>query len=117
MWEELVVKRYLCAKTAGLLTLEYYLLISLFAEDLEIYGVKIVEWQNSNQRPGLTMSGQQIFRPIALLSKGTVVPTSLVVEFIGLSFALPGDGGPSMSVERGVSLTIYISTYSFSLSE
>ena len=83
MWEELVVKRYLCAKTAGLLTLEYYLLISLFAEDLEIYGVKIVEWQNSNQRPGLTMSGQQIFRPIALLSKGTVVPTSLVVEFIG----------------------------------
>ena len=83
MREELVVKRYLCAKTAGLLTLEYYLLISLFAEDLEIYGVKIVEWQNSNQRPGLTMSGQQIFRPIALLSKGTVVPTSLVVEFIG----------------------------------
>ena len=83
VWEELVVKRYLCAKTAGLLTLEYYLLISLFAEDLEIYGVKIVEWQNSNQRPGLTMSGQQIFRPIALLSKGTVVPTSLVVEFIG----------------------------------
>ena len=47
MWEELVVKRYLCAKTAGLLTLEYYLLISLFAEDLEIYGVKIVEWQTS----------------------------------------------------------------------
>ena len=83
MWEELVVKRYLCAKTAGLLTLEYYLLISLFAEDLEIYGVKIVEWQNSTQRPGLTMSGQQIFRPIALLSKGPVVPPSLVVEFIG----------------------------------
>ena len=68
MWEELVVKRYLCAKTAGLLTLEYYLLISLFAEDLEIYGVKIVEWQNSNQRPGLTMSGQQIF-PKGLLCR------------------------------------------------
>ena len=35
----------------------------------------------------------------------------------GLSFVLPGDGGSSMSVERGVSLTIYISTYSFSPSE
>ena len=42
------------------------------------------EWKvTANQHPGLTMSGQQIFRSIALLSKGTVVPTSLVVEFIG----------------------------------
>ena len=77
MREKLVAKCYLCAKTAGPLILEYYLLVSPLAEDLEIYGVKIVEWQNSNQRPGLTMSGQQIFRPIALLSKGTVTPTSL----------------------------------------
>ena len=116
MWEELVVKRYLCAKTAGLLTLEYYLLISLFAEDLEIYGVKIVEWQNSNQRPGLTMSGQQIFRPIAFQRDCCADKLGGGI-YRGLSFALPGDGGPSMSVERGVSLTIYISTYSFSLSE
>ena len=83
MWEELVVKRYLCAKTAGLLTLEYYLLISLFAEDLEIYGVKIIERKNKKKRKSLTINSQKIFRPIALLSKGTVVPTSLVVEFIG----------------------------------
>lgn len=117
MWEELVVKRYLCAKTAGLLTLEYYLLISLFAEDLEIYGVKIVEWQNSNQRPGLTMSGQQIFRPLLCFPKGRCADKLGGGIYRGLSFALPGDGGPSMSVERGVSLTIYISTYSFSLSE
>ena len=85
MWEELVVKRYLCAKIAGPLILEYYLLVSPLAEDLEIYGVKIVEKRSGVAAiaPGLTMSGQQIFRPIALLSKGTVVPTSLVVEFIG----------------------------------
>ena len=85
MWEELVVKRYLCAKTAGLLTLEYYLLISLFAEDLEIYGVKIVERRSGVAAiaPGLTTSGRKILHLIDLLSKGTVVPTSLVVEFIG----------------------------------
>lgn len=73
----------LCTSVFIVVHMLYYTKVSLFAEDLEIYGVKIVEWQNSNQRPGLTMSGQQIFRPIALLSKGTVVPTSLVVEFIG----------------------------------
>ena len=43
MREELVAKRYLCAKIAGPLILEYYLLVSPLAEDLEIYGVKIVE--------------------------------------------------------------------------
>ena len=118
MWEELVVKRYLCAKTAGLLTLEYYLLISLFAEDLEIYGVKIVEWQNSNQRPRPHNE-----RPADLSPDCSAFQRDCCADklgggiYRGLSFALPGDGGPSMSVERGVSLTIYISTYSFSLSE
>ena len=38
MREELVAKRYLCAKIAGPLILEYYLLVSPLAEDLEIYG-------------------------------------------------------------------------------
>ena len=38
--EKLVAKCYLCAKTAGPLTLEYYLLVSPLAEELEIYGVK-----------------------------------------------------------------------------
>ena len=46
MREELVAKRYLCAKIAGPLILEYYLLVSPLAEDLEIYGVKIVEWSS-----------------------------------------------------------------------
>lgn len=49
MREELVAKRYLCAKIAGPLILEYYLLVSPLAEDLEIYGVKIVE-----RRSGVT---------------------------------------------------------------
>ena len=34
MREELVAKRYLCAKIAGPLILEYYLLVSPLAEDL-----------------------------------------------------------------------------------
>ena len=117
MWEELVVKRYLCAKTAGLLTLEYYLLISLFAEDLEIYGVKIVEAEQQpaprphNERPADLSPDCSAFQRDCCADKlgGGI--------YRGLSFALPGDGGPSMSVERGVSLTIYISTYSFSPSE
>lgn len=77
MREELVAKRYLCAKIAGPLILEYYLLVSPLAEDLEIYGVKIVERRSGVAAiaPGLTTSGRKIL--IDLLSKGTVTPTSL----------------------------------------
>ena len=79
VWEELVVKRYLCAKTAGPLTLEYYLLVSPLVEELEIYGVKIVEKRSGVVAiaPGLTTSGRKILHLIDLLSKGTVTPTSL----------------------------------------
>ena len=77
--EELVAKRYLCAKIAGPLILEYYLLVSPLAEDLEIYGVKIVERRSGVAAiaPGLTTSGRKILHLIDLLSKGTVTPTSL----------------------------------------
>ena len=76
MREELVAKRYLCAKIAGPLILEYYLLVSPLAEDLEIYGVKIVERRSGVAAiaPGLTTSGRKILH---LISKGTVTPTSL----------------------------------------
>ena len=79
MREELVAKRYLCAKIAGPLILEYYLLVSPLAEDLEIYGVKIVERRSGVAAiaPGLTTSGRKILHLIDLLSKGTVTPTSL----------------------------------------
>ena len=79
MREELVAKRYLCAKIAGPLILEYYLLVSPLAEDLEIYGVKIVERGSGLAAiaPGLTTSGRKILHLIDLLSKGTVTPTSL----------------------------------------
>ena len=50
MREELVVKRYFCAKASGPLTLEYYLLVSPLAEDLEIYGVKLLSG-GAEQRP------------------------------------------------------------------
>ena len=50
MREKLVAKCYLCAKTAGPLILEYYLLVSPLAEELEIYGVKIVERRSSRYR-------------------------------------------------------------------
>ena len=74
MREELVAKRYLCAKIAGPLILEYYLLVSPLAEDLEIYGVKIVERRSGVAAiaPGLTTSGRKILHLIDLLSKGTV---------------------------------------------
>lgn len=77
--EKLVAKCYLCAKTAGPLTLEYYLLVSPLAEELEIYGVKIVERRSGVAAiaPGLTTSGRKILHLIDLLSKGTVTPTSL----------------------------------------
>ena len=80
MREELVAKRYLCAKIAGPLILEYYLLVSPLAEDLEIYGVKIVERRSGVAAiaPGLTTSGRKILHLIDLLSKGTVTPTSPV---------------------------------------
>lgn len=79
MREELVAKRYLCAKIAGPLILEYYLLVSPLAEELEIYGVKIVERRSGVAAiaPGLTTSGRKILHLIDLLSKGTVTPTSL----------------------------------------
>lgn len=79
MREELVVKRYFCAKASGPLTLEYYLLVSPLAEDLEIYGIKIVERQSGTaaSAPGLTASSRRILHLIDLLSKGTVTPTSL----------------------------------------
>ena len=79
MREELVVKRYFCAKASGPLTLEYYLLVSPLAEDLEIYGVKIVERRSGTaaSAPGLTASSRRILHLITLLSKGTVTPTSL----------------------------------------
>ncbi len=84
---ELVVQRYLlCKRRAGLLTLEILSAwISLFAEDLEIYGVQnCLSGQNSTSRPASQMRRtSRSFSPrIALLSKGTVVPTSLVVEFL-----------------------------------
>ena len=77
--EKLVAKCYLCAKTAGPLTLEYYLLVSPLVEELEIYGVKIVEKRSGVVAiaPGLTTSGRKILHLIDLLSKGTVTPTSL----------------------------------------
>ena len=66
-------------KTAGPLTLEYYLLVSPLAEELEIYGVKIVEKRSGVAAiaPGLTTSGRRILHLIDLLSEGTVTPTSL----------------------------------------
>ena len=84
MQKELVVKRYFCAKASGPLTLEYYLLVSPLAEDLEIYGVKIVERRSGTaaSAPGLTTSSRRILHLIDLLSKETIAPTSLV-EFIG----------------------------------
>ena len=77
--EKLVAKCYLCAKTAGPLTFEYYLLVSPLAEELEIYGVKIVEKRSGVAAiaPGLTTSGRRILHLIDLLSEGTVTPTSL----------------------------------------
>ena len=77
--EKLVAKCYLCAKRAGPLTLEYYLLVSPLVEELEIYGVKIVEKRSGVVAiaPGLTTSGRKILHLIDLLSKGTVTPTSL----------------------------------------
>ena len=59
--------------------LEYYLLVSPLAEELEIYGVKIVERRSGVAAiaPGLTTSGRKILHLIDLLSKGTVTPTSL----------------------------------------
>lgn len=79
MREELVVKHYFCTKTAGLLALEYYLLISPLAEELEIYGVKIVERRSGTaaSAPRLTTSSRRILHLIDLLSKGAVTPTSL----------------------------------------
>lgn len=77
--EKLVVRRYFYLKMAGPLVLEYYLLISPLAEDLEIYGVKIVEQRSgaTASAPGLTVSSRRIFHLIDLLSKGTVTPISL----------------------------------------
>lgn len=77
--EELVAKRHFCANALGPLTLEYYLLVSPLAEELEIYGVKIVEKRSGVAAiaPGLTTSGRKILHLIDLLSKGTVTPTSL----------------------------------------
>ena len=79
MREELVAKRYLCAKIAGPLILEYYLLVSPLAEDLEIYGVKIIERRGgtASSAPSLTTNSRRILHLIDLLSKGTVTPTSL----------------------------------------
>lgn len=72
MREELVAKRYLCAKIAGPLILEYYLLVSPLAEDLEIYGVKIVERRSGVAAiaPGLTTSGRKILHLIDCFPKG-----------------------------------------------
>lgn len=77
--EELVAKRHFCANALGPLTLEYYLLVSPLAEELEIYGVKIVEKRSGVAAiaPGLTTSGRRILHLIDLLSEGTVTPTSL----------------------------------------
>ena len=77
--EKLVSKCYLCAKTAGQLTLLFYILVSPLAEELEIYGVKIVEKRSGVAAiaPGLTTSGRRILHLIDLLSEGTVTPTSL----------------------------------------
>ncbi len=59
--------------------MEYYLLVSPLAKDLEIYGVKIVEQRSgaAASAPGLTVSSQRVFHLIDLLSKGIVTPISL----------------------------------------
>ena len=77
--EKLVVRRYFYSKMAGPLILEYYLLVSPLAKDLEIYGVKIVEQRSgaAASAPGLTVSSQRVFHLIDLLSKGIVTPISL----------------------------------------
>lgn len=63
----------------GPLILEYYLLVSPLAKDLEIYGVKIVEQRSGATAsvPGLTVSSRRIFHLIDVLSKGIVTPISL----------------------------------------
>ena len=60
--EKLVVRRYFYSKMAGPLILEYYLLVSPLAKDLEIYGVKIVERRSGTaaSTPGLTASSRRI---------------------------------------------------------
>lgn len=79
MREKLVVRRYFYSKMAGPLILEYYLLVSPLAKDLEIYGVKIVEQRSgvAASAPSLTVSSRRIFRLIDLLSNGIVTPISL----------------------------------------
>lgn len=79
MREKLVVKQYFYSKMAGPLILEYYLLISPLAKDLEIYGVKIVERRSGEaaSAPGLTVSSLRVFHLIDLLFKGTATPISL----------------------------------------
>ena len=61
------------------LILEYYLLVSPLAKDLEIYGVKIVEQRSGAAASALdlTVSSRLIFHLIYLLSKGIVTPISL----------------------------------------
>ena len=83
--EELVAKRHFCANALGPLTLEYYLLVSPLVEELEIYGVKSIERRGgtASSAPSLTTNSRRILHLIDLFSKGTIVPTSLVVEFIG----------------------------------
>lgn len=79
MRERLVVKRYFYSRMAGPLILEYYLLVSPLAKDLEIYGVKIIEQRSgaTASAPSLTVSSRRIFHLIDLLSKGIVTPISL----------------------------------------
>lgn len=79
MRERLVVKRYFYSRMVGPLILEYYLLVSPLAKDLEIYGVKIVEQRSGATAsvPGLTVSSRRIFHLIDVLSKGIVTPISL----------------------------------------
>lgn len=73
------MKRYFYSRMVGPLILEYYLLVSPLAKDLEIYGVKIVEQRSGATAsvPGLTVSSRRIFHLIDVLSKGIVTPISL----------------------------------------
>lgn len=66
-------------KMVAPLILEYYLLVSLLAKDLEIYGVKIVKQRSgaAASAPGITVSSRRIFHLIDLLSNRIVTPISL----------------------------------------
>lgn len=58
----------------------YFILVETLAEDLEQYGVKIVE--NNSQKfaivSGITISAERISMLANLLVRGTVTPTALL---------------------------------------